>query len=211
VVVANFPHNTTGAALTVTEQAAVAALADEAGAYLVSDRVFGDLVYDSAHRVTDPALGASRALFLGTLSKAYGLSGLRVGWCFGPPDLLRRLMALRDHVTICLSPLVELVAQRVVEAADRLLDMKLAQARRNRELLGAWLREHVAAVEGVPALGGVTVFPRLRAHPSADRLCEDLLDRHGVLLLPGSCFGMPDHVRLGFGGRTDDLREGLRG
>lgn len=209
VLVANFPHNPTGATLTGAQQAAVAALAEEAGAFLLWDGAFADLVYDPDHRAASYAAGGPRAVRLGTLSKAYGLPGMRIGWCLGPPDVLRGMVALRDYVTICLSPLVELVARRVVERADRLLDPRLAQARRNRDLVASWLRAHAPAVDGVLARGGVTVFPRLRGYESTDELCDQLLDRHGVLLLPGSCFGMPAHVRLGFGGPTGALRDGL--
>jgi capreomycidine synthase len=209
VLVANFPHNPTGATLSGPEQAAVAALAEEAEAFLLWDGAFGDLVYDPADRVANPAIHHARALCLGTLSKAYGLPGLRIGWCFGPPEVLRGMVALRDHVTICLSPLVELIARRVVERADSLLAIRLAQARRNRDIVGTWLEAHAPVVDGSAAQGGVTVFPRLRRHHNTDRLCDELLDRHGVLLLPGRCFGMPSHVRLGFGGPTGVLREGL--
>jgi capreomycidine synthase len=209
IVVANFPHNPTGVTLTGAEQATVVGVAKEAGAYVLWDAAFGDLVYDPACRLANPATDHPHVLCLGTLSKAYGLPGLRIGWCFGPPDVLRGMVALRDHVTICLSPLVELVARRAVERADALLAPRLAQARINRDVVGAWLAEHADAVTGTAAQGGVTVFPRLAGHGSTDALCDELLDRRGVLLLPGSCFGMPSHVRLGFGGPTDALREGL--
>jgi capreomycidine synthase len=210
MVVANFPHNPTGAMLTVAEQRALLDAVAEAGAYLVWDAAFAELTYGIQSLPPAELLAYERAIVIGTLSKAYGLPGLRVGWCMAAPPILERLLDLRDYMTLHLSPLVEWLAERVLHAADRLVGMRLAQAHRNLEVLAAWVEAHRDGVSWVRPQGGVTAFPRFDTLRDTEPLCRRLAERHRVLLVPGNCFGQPAHVRLGFGGPTAELEAGLQ-
>lgn len=208
MVVANFPHNPTGTTLTPGEQAELLRVVGQAGAYLVWDAAFADLTYD-APPLPDPVQAYERAVSMGTLSKAYGLPGLRVGWCLAHPDVLGRMVHLRDYLTLHLSPLVELLAQRAIAGADLILAQKRAAARRSRAVVDAWIGEQDGAVSWTPPLGGVCGFPRLHDVADTEAFCRGLAREHRVLLVPGSCFGAPGHVRLGFGGPADALETGL--
>src|SRR5205085_1568196 len=79
------------------------------------------LVYEQPP-LPDPASRYERAISLGTLSKAYGLPGLRVGWCIASPEVLSQCIHLRDYMTLYMSPLIEVIARAAIENADRLLD-----------------------------------------------------------------------------------------
>jgi capreomycidine synthase len=208
MVVTNFPHNPTGATLTPDQQEELLELVEAVGAYLVWDAAFAELTYD-APPLPDPVLRSDRVLSIGTLSKAYGLPGLRVGWCFAAPELLTRLVETRDHLTLHLSPLVELVAERAIRAGDRLVKPRLEQARRNRELLKGWIAEQDGLVEWALPKGGVCGFVRLPGVDDVDELCHRLAREQGVLLIPGSCFEHPEHARLGFGDTASTLQVGL--
>ncbi|GAA0914192.1 aminotransferase [Virgisporangium aurantiacum] len=208
MVVVNFPHNPTGASLADGMADEIADVAADVGAYLLWDAAFHELTYADPPPARTPT-GYERAIVTGTLSKAYGLPGLRVGWCVAPPDVVTGCVTVRDYTTLALSPLVELVALRAVENADALLQPRLAQARRNLGLLEEWIGVHQDRLAWVRPDAGVIAFPRLVDMASTDEFCDRLLHEHGVLLVPGSCFGMSEHVRLGFGGRTDELEQGL--
>jgi aspartate/methionine/tyrosine aminotransferase len=105
--------------------------------------------------------------------------------------------------------LVEHVATHAARHADRLLAGPLARARRNREVLRAWVEQHHPLVEWTPPAGGVTAFPYLPG-VGDDRVFADRLERErGTLVVPGSCFGRPGRLRLGFGGPTEELTVGL--
>src|SRR5216684_2584243 len=208
MVVVNFPHNPTGVSVSPAEQKALASVAASAGAYLVWDAAFADLTYD-APPLPDATLLYDRAITFGTLSKGYGLPGLRAGWCTGPPEIVSACAAIRDYTSLALSPLVELVAVRAVRGAGQLLAPRLAQARRNLAVTAEWAAGNARHVAWARPAGGVTAFPRLRRLAGTDAFCDRLLREHGVLLVPGSCFGYPQHVRLGFGGPAGDLKEGL--
>jgi aspartate/methionine/tyrosine aminotransferase len=208
MVVVNFPHNPTGATLDPAGQDALIAACDCAGAYLVWDNAFLELTHD-APPLPEPVLRYERAISTGTFSKAYGLPGLRVGWCFAAPEVLEQMIRVRDYVTLHLSPLVEMIAERAVLHADRLLAERTGLARRNRGVLAAWVEEHGDLVAWAPPRGGVTAFPRLHAVPDVEAFCHRLAREERVLLVPGNCFGHAQHVRLGFGRATEALEEGL--
>jgi capreomycidine synthase len=208
MVLLNLPHNPTGGTVDGAAQAAIVAACASVGAYLVWDAAFAELVYDTPP-LPDPAGRYPRALSVGTLSKAYGLPGLRVGWCVADPGLLERFVRLRDHLTLSLSPLVELVAEHAVRGADALLAPRLQQARTNRDRLLRWLDAHRWAVECPIPAGGVTAFPRLRTVRDDVAFADRLQRRWGTLVVPGSCFHRPGHLRLGFGGAADQFAEGL--
>lgn len=207
VVVLNFPHNPTGTTLTPQQLTEVIDIVARTGTYLVWDGAFSELVY-GAPPLPEPTLLYERAISVGTLSKGYGLPGLRVGWCLGPPAILAQCLHLRDYTTLSLSPIVERIAERVIRSGDRFLGPRLEQARRNRAHLADWCRQQVGLLEMVSAQGGVTVFPFIPAPLNVYRFCAALAEA-GLLLVPGSCFGYPRHFRLGFGGPTAQFTEGL--
>lgn len=208
MIVVNFPHNPTGASLTPAEQDGLIELAAGAGAYLVWDAAFAELTYDSP-ALPDPGGRYDRSITLGTLSKAYGLPGLRVGWCLAAPEVLERLVRLRDYTTLALSPIVEHVATRAIQNGDLLLQPRLAQARHNLELLLSWTNGHSEFVSLARPQGGVCVFMRMHGVADVEYFCRQLADEYKVLLVPGTSFAQPNHVRLGFGCSTRELTEGL--
>nr|WP_261991512.1 aminotransferase class I/II-fold pyridoxal phosphate-dependent enzyme [Streptomyces sp. or43] len=150
-----------------------------------------------------------RAVSFGSFSKAFGLPGLRFGWCVAPAELLTDCVRIRDYTTLHVSPLNELLAQAVLENAPAFVRPRLDQAGHNRELLLDWAAAHPDLVSLAAPAGGVSAFPRLVDVPDVDAFCDALFQKSGVLVIPGSCFDSPQHVRIGFGGRTDQLTQGL--
>ncbi|MDX6695904.1 MAG: hypothetical protein QOF02_3507 [Blastocatellia bacterium] len=208
MVIVNFPHNPTGTTVTLEEQAEIIRLASSVGAYLMWDSAFAELTYDRPP-LPDAGLQYERAISIGTLSKGYGLPGLRVGWVQAAPEVLAQCMHLRDYTSLYLSPLVEAIALRAVLSAEKLLGMRLEQARRNREIVAEWIDGQQGLVEWALPQGGVTAFVRFPFLQSVDEFCHQLTKLRKVLLVPGSCFNRPQHARLGFGGPTAAVRQGL--
>ncbi|MFI1400450.1 capreomycidine synthase [Streptomyces sp. NPDC020681] len=208
MVVVNLPNNPTGATLRPEQFDEFLDIVTASGAYLVWDGAFTELTHGTP-QLPEPALRYERCLSLGTMSKAYGLPGTRVGWCLGAPDLLARLLPLRDVLTICLSPFTEYIAERAVTHADRLLSIRGAQTARNLRRLTDWADDHADLVSWTPPGGGCTAFPTFHGISDTEQLCRDLGRDYDVLLVPGSGFGHPDRVRLGFGGVEAEFTEGL--
>ena len=208
MVMVNFPHNPTGASVTSEQQRELIRLTAEAGAYLVWDVALAALSHDGPP-LPDPHLLYERCVSIGTLSKAYGLAGLRVGWCQAAPEVIEQFVHLRDYTTLYLSPLVELIAAKAVEHADEILRVRLPQAQLNLEILDHWIDQHAELTEWVRPRGGVTAFICFPYVPDIDTFCSRLAQEHGVLLVPGGCFNYAGHVRLGFGGPTAAFKEAL--
>lgn len=208
MVMVNFPHNPTGALVNIEQQKELIGAAAEVGAYLIWDTALAALTYDEAP-LPDAHLLYERAISIGTLSKAYGLAGLRVGWCQAAPEVIEQFVHLRDYTTLYLSPLVELIAARAIERADDILRVRLPTARANLEILTRWVEAHGELIEWVRPRGGVTAFPRFRYISNIPAFCRRLTEERGVMLVPGQCFSSENHVRLGFGGPTTAFQEGL--
>jgi capreomycidine synthase len=207
-VIVNFPHNPTGVSLTEDELRLLVDAVEEAGAYLVWDAAFAELTYERPS-LPDPTSLTPRAVSVGTFSKAYGLPGLRVGWCIGSPDVLTGTIGLHDATTLFLSPLVERIAERAIAHCSALLAPRLTAARRNLELLATWIEEHAELVRWTRPQGGVSAFLFLPTVEDVDSFCRRLAVEADVLLVPGTAFDRPGHVRLGFGGREHDFELGL--
>jgi aspartate/methionine/tyrosine aminotransferase len=207
MVVVNFPHNPTGASISLEQQEELIEIVTDAGAYLIWDAAFAEMTYETSPL---PPPHYERCVSMGTLSKAYGLPGLRVGWCVAPADVLAQCERLRDYVSLHLSPLVELIARRALEKADVLLNIRRAQLRANLAILASWIERQRGSVEWTKPVGGACTFLRLPFVSDTEAFCHQLARQHRVLLVPGTCFSYPQHVRLGFGGSTEELKEGLR-
>lgn len=210
MIVVNFPHNPTGVSITLAEQKELVAIAAEAEAWLVWDHAFGELTY-TADPLPLPAEWYDRCIAFGTFSKSYGLPGLRVGWCLAPPDLLARMVLLRDYSTLYVSPIVEFFAEQAVRHADRIVALQREHARSNLRLLSEWARGLPELVRFTRPDGGVATFVEFPGQPDVVRSCRRLAEQHRVLLVPGACFGdaYRDYVRLGFGGTAAELTTGL--
>ena len=208
MVVVNFPHNPTGASLTHEEQKELIEIVRPTGAYLIWDAAFEAIQYDE-DPLPSPSEVYDRALSMSTLSKCYGLPGLRVGWTIGSPEVFERCFHLRDYTTLHLSPLVELITRRVMEKRNLFIAPRFEQARKNLALVTEWAKEHEEWIEWFAPMGGVSCFPRLRHEENTEEFCHRMGQEFKVLLVPGTCFGHPQHVRLGFGGNPDLLEAGL--
>jgi capreomycidine synthase len=208
MVVVNFPHNPTGISLTAEQQEDLVKVVAEAGSYLVWDGAFTAMTYDRPP-LPDPGTWYDRTITLGTLSKGYGLPGLRVGWCIAAPDILERFVRLRDYMTLHLSPLIELIAERAVRKSHLLLRVRMEQARANLNTLADWVESHGELVAWAPPHGGVCAFLRMPLAGDVEAFCHRFAREYHALLVPGTCFRCPGFVRLGFGGPASQFKEGL--
>lgn len=183
----------------------IGAIASRAGAAVLVDEVYLEACFDgsrSAFFLGDPFVATS------SLTKAYGLSGLRCGWILARPGLARRIWRIHDLYAATPAHPAELLS---VLALDHLAEIAAdAQARldRNRGLLHAFL-ESRADLDAPRPRAGTTSFPRLRSG-SVPALCALLREKYETTVVPGDFFEMPDRFRIGIGGDTEDLAEGLR-
>ncbi len=204
------PNNPTGARLGARDLDAIAAVARDAGAWILSDEIYRGAELDG--RETESMWGrAERVVVTGGLSKAYGLPGLRIGWIVGPPDFVDRCWGRHDYVTIAPSALSDRCARAALEPKRRaaILERTRRIVRENAEIVGAWIEERRGRVDGFLPEAGAVSFLRLPEDMDALALAERARVERSLLLVPGDHFGTPGHLRIGFGPPADVLREGL--
>jgi aspartate/methionine/tyrosine aminotransferase len=201
LIVVNFPHNPTGALPDRTTFEALCALADERGIHLFSDEVYRLLEYDAKDTLPPAAERTPRGISLGVMSKALGLAGLRIGWlACRDAELLRRCMAFKDYTTICNSAPSEVLALIALRAKEQVLARSRAILTANLALLDAFFARHADTFHWVRPRAGSVAFPRLLREVPVARFTQELVEREGVLLLPGDVYDFPgNHFRLGLG------------
>jgi aspartate/methionine/tyrosine aminotransferase len=201
LIVVNFPHNPTGALPGAATFEALCALAEERGVYLLSDEVYRLLEHAPARPLPTAAERTGRGLSLGVMSKAFGLAGLRVGWlACRDAELLRRCAAYKDYTSICNSAPSEVLALMALRARERVLARGRALLDDNLRRLDAFFERHADTFRWVRPRAGSVAFPRLLRDMPVAEFCQALVDREGVLLLPGDVYDFPgNHFRLGLG------------
>jgi len=196
----NSPHNPTGTQIPSAAFGRVLELARERSIVLFSDEVYRGLEHDPADRLPAACDVYERAISLGTVSKAYGLPGLRIGWlACRDAELIDRIRELKLYTTICSSAPSELLVALALRHGDRLVararDLLLA----NLPVLEAFLQRRGELFDWVHPTAGPIGFPRVRGEPDVHAWCERIATAAGVLLLPGDVYGESRHVRFGYG------------
>jgi len=204
IVTTNF-HNPTGVLTDEQTMREVGDLAKKVSARVLVDEVYLEMLFAKSPQ-TAFHLG-EQFVVTDSLTKGFGLSGLRCGWILAEPELAKRMWLLND-----------LFAATPVHAGERLSLVALrqlpdiaarAQARldQNRLLLNQFLdtRDDLETVR--PSFGSI-MFPRVKAE-SCDKLCDLLREKYETSVVPGRFFEMPAHFRVGLGGDSETLTEGL--
>lgn len=216
VVVTN-PNNPTGQLLAAEARRAIADRAGATGAWLLVDEV-----YQGAERRGAPTpsfWGAhDRVIVVNGLSKAYGLPGLRIGWIVSPPDVKQAAVRRHDYTVIGPSPASDYLARCALAARERILARTRSMLNGNWPVLERWLRSFGSLFDWTEPACGAICMVRYRPDVSALDVVEHIRARHDILLVPGDHFGLPRHLRLGYGNEPhefaqalEELEPGIRG
>ncbi|GAF92610.1 unnamed protein product, partial [marine sediment metagenome] len=205
------PNNPTGYILTQEEMDAIVAAAERVGAWLLADEV-----YRGAERLTDTETPSfwgryDKVLAMNSLSKAYGLPGLRIGWVVGPADIVDDIWARHEYTTISATMLADKLAALALspQVRPRLIQRARAYIRRGFPILDGWLESHEETFTLVPPQAAAIVFVRYHLDVNSTELVERLMHEKSVLIVPGDHFGLDYHLRISFGLPPDYLRAGL--
>jgi aspartate/methionine/tyrosine aminotransferase len=209
LIVINSPHNPTGALLTQADLERIAGIAGRVDAWVLSDEAYrwldhpGGVALPSSMRDLYP-----KAVGIGTTSKFFGLPGLRLGWLAGTAELAQACWELRDYVSLSPAMLSDRFAQiavanheRVRQRNHRILEQNLARAR-------AWFADNADIVSWEEPKAGLLAMVKVHGVDDTDALSEHLAEA-GVMLAPGSAFGLPGYLRIGIGQRPAIFAEAL--
>jgi aspartate/methionine/tyrosine aminotransferase len=199
-IVMTSPNNPTGYVFDRQRLDATIEIARKHGLWLFADEVYRGTERDPADRVPAVCDLYERGISLGAMAKAYGLAGLRIGWiATRDSSLYDRIATFKDYLTICNPAPSEYLATLALYHHDALTERVRRITAGNLDCLDAYFRRHAERWDWRRPRAGTTAFPRFLAG-STQRLCAELVERAGVLLLPSVAFDAgDDRVRIGYG------------
>jgi aspartate/methionine/tyrosine aminotransferase len=202
------PNNPTGSLMDRAYLEEIVSIADAVGAYILSDEVYrGTSQEDDALTISVADL-YPRGISTGSMSKAFSLAGIRLGWICGPREVLNAAEIHRDYNTISVGMIDDLLASMALENHDRILARSRRIVRENLALLDHWVASQPSISYVKPKAATVSLLKYDYEIPSHD-FCLRLLKEAGVLFTPGSAFEVEGTVRIGYANTRDVLEAGL--
>ena len=205
------PNNPTGYILTEDEMTAVVNAADSVGAWILADEV-----YAGAERLSEAVTPSfygryDKVIAIGSLSKAYGLPGLRIGWAAGPVDALESMWLRHDYAAITSTMLANQLAEIALspEMRPRLLERTRRYIRDGYPVLESWLAEHGNMFTVTPPQAAAIAFVGYQLEVDSEVLVNRLIEDKSVLVMPGDHFHVPRHLRISFGLPHEYLKTAL--
>ena len=207
-----FPHNPTGSHLSAVELQDIVKLVESSNALLLFDETYREL---SFREILNPAAElSSKVISVSSLSKTYGLPGIRIGWLACRDTALHEtFLAAKEQISICNSVVDEEIGLKFLEKKKTRLPVIHEKIRFHFEILKNWMTSQ-KDMEWVEPSGGVICFPRIRQDlkVDVDRFYKILNEKYKTFVGPGHWFEMDRrYMRIGYGWpKTDELRRGLR-
>jgi len=207
----NFPNNPTGAVMGREDLEDIAAFARERDLLVITDEIYGELTYDAAHTsiVSLPGL-RERTIFLHGFSKAWAMTGFRLGYACGPTELIEAMMKIHQYTMLCASSLAQKAALEALARPESDIAEMLGEYRRRRNFLAASFAE--LGMECHRPLGAFYAFPSVAKFGLASReFALRLLTEEKVAVVPGTAFGEcgEGFVRCAYATSLENIKEAM--
>jgi aspartate/methionine/tyrosine aminotransferase len=205
------PNNPTGYILTENEMNAIVDIAKNSGAWILADEV-----YSGAERITNTETPSfygryDKVIAIGSMSKAYGLPGLRIGWAAAPVDMIHKIWTRHEYTTISATMLSNKLATIALspKVRPRIIKRTRDYIRKGYPILQQWMDSHEKTFSVIPPQAAAIAFVRYHLDINSTAFAERLRKEKSVFLVPGDHFGMDKFLRISFGLLHDYLTSGL--
>jgi aspartate/methionine/tyrosine aminotransferase len=210
LIVVNSPHNPTGAMLTASEMQRVYDIAQAVGALVLSDEAYRWLTIPGGIDPAPPMYNLGpRGISVGTLSKPFGLPGLRIGWMAASAEIVAECWATRDYVSLSPGKLNDALAVLAIKHREKTIKRNEAIISANLSSANAWFARHADLLSWDPPRGGLLALLRYNLDIPSLELANKLAEEYSVMLAPGSAFGFEYHLRIGIGQEPSVFVAGL--
>jgi aminotransferase len=211
VLMLNFPNNPTGAIMGRADLEDIAAFACERDLIVVTDEIYGELTYDSAHTsiVSLPGL-RDRTIFLHGFSKAWAMTGFRLGYACGPADLIEAMMKIHQYTMLCASSLSQKAAVEALARPETDIAEMVNEYRRRRNFVAGAFAD--LGFECHRPLGAFYAFPSVSRFGLSSRdFALKLLHEERVAVVPGTAFGAcgEGFVRCAYATSLENIKEAM--
>lgn len=209
LIAINNPNNPTGALMDRAMLEEVADIARACGAYILCDEVYRGTNQEGSGTTVSIADIYEKGISTASVSKAYSLAGLRLGWIAAPQEVIEQVMIQRDYDTISVGKIDDYFATLALENSERVLARSQKITRENLAIVGAWV-DGEPGVTWMKPSAGTTALLKFDLPQSSQDICITLLEETGVMFTPGSAMEMEGYIRIGFANPQEVLKEGLR-
>ena len=214
LLILNSPNNPTGAVMTREELKAIYDLCVEKDIYLYSDEIYSRMIYDD-YDFSSPAQYdqcKTHVILSNGFSKAFAMTGWRLGALIGPTEVMERMSALLQTTSSCVSSFIQSAGTEAIRGPQDAVYKMMDEYKHRRDILVQGLNE----VKGFSCQnpgGAFYVFPNITGTGLTDiEVCEQLMEKIGVVTVPGSCFGDygAGHIRLCYAIDADSIKSAIK-
>jgi len=208
LIVLSSLHNPSGMMVSSQTLKQIGTMAKRAGAKVLVDEVYLECLYlEPGTPVSAFHLG-EEFVTTNSLTKAYGLNGLRCGWILAEPELIRKIWHLNDLFGVIPAHPAELLSVVALRNISKIAARANNLLTTNRKILNQFFDQHSDELDVIRPEFGTISFPRLK-NGNGDAFCKNLFEKFETLVVPGRFFDMPNHFRLGIGSATENFKAGL--
>lgn len=222
-LILNSPNNPTGAVYSRSELQRIAEICVEAGVFVISDEIYEKMVYDGAEHVSIASLGQdikALTVVINGLSKAYAMTGWRIGYAAAEPEIVKAMTDIQSHCTSGATTAAQMASVTALMAPEGkgMVASMVAEFDRRRKFMVERLNR-IPGFKTRKPQGAFYVFPDVSGivgrEVSGERIRDDahlaevLLERARVSVVPGAAFGYPNHLRLSYATSYERIAEGL--
>lgn len=204
MIVINYPNNPLGLSLSEEEMEALIELCERYDCYLLNDEVFYGL-----GSMPSFVSKYEKAIVTSSLSKSYGLAGVRIGWIVANERVIERIEALKKYEFVSQGQFDMQIAKIAIQHREQILKRNNAILQENSSYLKSWLENEPYFTGHIPD-GGTTAFIGYKLLDTTSKeVAFDILEKEQVLVIPGIAFGMDDYIRISVGLPYEKFVEGL--
>lgn len=210
-ILLNFPNNPTGATLRRSDLERIAELAERHDLIVLSDEIYADLTYDASHTCFASIPGMqNRTILLNGFSKAFAMTGWRIAYAAGPPDLIGAMTKIHQYTMLCAPITAQKAALEACRGGEPEMEVMVAEYEQRRRFFTKGLND--IGLDCLMPEGAFYVFPSIRSTGlTCEEFAERLLMEERVAVVPGTAFGEggEGHVRCSYASSLDNIREAL--
>jgi len=208
LIAINNPNNPTGSLMDKALLTQIGEIAASADAFVLCDEVYRGTDQTGTGTSASIADVYGKGISTGSMSKAFSLAGLRLGWIVAPVEVIAAVNHHRDYSTISVGMIDDYLAMIALESAEKLLERSRSITRTNLAILSDWV-DAESRVSWVKPQAGTTALLDYDVDMASRDFCMQLLAETGVLFTPGSALAIEGHVRIGYANTTEVLTDGL--
>ncbi len=215
LIIMNSPQNPTGSVMTAEEISQMADIAEEKDVFLLTDEVYSRMMFEKIAKFSTPSIRdkcQKRTILLNGFSKAFAMTGWRLGVAIGPEDVIEKMSLLLQTTSSCVSPFIQKAGLEALRGDQSEVNKMMAEYKARRDLLVDGLNK-VPGMRCLKPGGAIYVFPNITGTGlTSDQFAEYALDKAGVAVTPGSSFGKAGegYVRLCYATSRERISEGIR-